>query len=242
MALSVKTLTACGVSEGTARAQLPPMSRAMREYGLTTRPRAQAFLATVLHESMGLRAMNEIGGGRKYEGRAAGLGNVHAGDGERFKGRGPIQLTGRANYAAYGRMLGLDLLGHPELVASPEVGWRVAACFFRNQPGVLAAADRGDFRAVTLHVHGGYNGWPSRLRYWHRLEHLGVVPGPSQLKRGARGSQVETLTRRLSYVLSPKSGKRYLSGTRSTFDRATTGALRAVQREHGLTVTGVYDP
>jgi hypothetical protein len=66
------------VSEAIARAQLAPMSRAMRAHGITTRARARAFVATVLHESRGLRAMNEIGGGHKYEGRAAGLGNTHA--------------------------------------------------------------------------------------------------------------------------------------------------------------------
>ena len=57
-----------------ARAQLPHMARAMRAHGITTRPRGRAFLATVLHESMGLRHMNEIGGGTKYEGKG-GLGD-----------------------------------------------------------------------------------------------------------------------------------------------------------------------
>src|ERR687897_373015 len=124
MALTAKTLISCGVPGDIARAQLPHMTRAMRSHGIVTRPRARAFLATVLHESMGLRHMKEIGGGAKYEGRG-GLGNSHAGDGERYKGRGPIQLTGRANYQYYGRLLRLDLVSHPELVATPAVGWRV---------------------------------------------------------------------------------------------------------------------
>src|SRR5262245_30098424 len=131
MALTAKTLIACGVPAGVANAQLPYMTRAMREHGITTRPRARAFLATVLHESLALTVMNEIGGGAKYEGRG-GLGNSHAGDGERFKGRGPMQLTGRDNYEAYGRLLGLDLVSHPEKVATPKVGWQVAACYFQK--------------------------------------------------------------------------------------------------------------
>lgn len=175
MALTVKTLTRCGVPHKLARAHLPHMAWAMRARDITTRPRARAFLATVLHESMGLRAMNEIGGGRRYEGRG-GLGNTHSGDGERFKGRGPIQLTGRANYEAYGRALGLNLVKHPQLVATPKVGWLVAACYFQKRAGVLKAADAGDFRRVTLLVNGGYNGWEDRLRYWKKLETLGVVP------------------------------------------------------------------
>src|SRR5829696_6517543 len=121
MALTAKTLTRCGVPAELAAAHLPHLARAMRAHGITTRPRGRAFLATVLHESMGLRHMDEIGGGAKYEGRG-GLGNRHAGDGERYKGRGPIQLTGRANYELYGRLLRLDLVSHPELVATPEIG------------------------------------------------------------------------------------------------------------------------
>jgi predicted chitinase len=241
MALTAKTLIACGVPADIARANVPHMARAMRAHGITSRPRARAFLATVLHESMGLRAMTEIGGGGKYEGRG-GLGNTHAGDGERFKGRGPIQLTGRANYEAYGRKLGLDLVSHPELVATPKVGWQVAACYFQQRAGLLAAADAGDFRRVTLLVNGGYNGWDDRQRYWLKLAKLGVVPGAEDLKRGARGKQVEVLTRRLSRVKSKKTGKPFLNGQRSKFDLRTARALRAFQRENGLKADGMHGP
>ena len=241
MALTAKTLIACGVPADIARANVPHMARAMRAHEITTRPRARAFLATVLHESMGLRAMTEIGGGGKYEGRG-GLGNTHAGDGERFKGRGPIQLTGRANYEAYGRKLGLDLVSHPELVATPKVGWQVAACYFQQRGGLLAAADAGDFRRVTLLVNGGYNGWDDRQRYWLKLAKLGVVPGADDLKRGARGKQVEVLTRRLSRVKSKKTGKPFLNGQRSKFDLRVKRALRAFQRENGLKVDGMHGP
>jgi predicted chitinase len=241
MALTAKTLIACGVPSDVAHRHLPHMRRAMCEHGITTRPRARAFLATVLHESMGLRAMKEIGGGSKYEGRG-GLGNSQAGDGERFKGRGPIQLTGRANYEAYGRMLGLDLVARPELVATPKVGWQVAACYFQKRAGVLAAADAGDFRKVTLLVNGGYNGWDDRLRYWTKLAKLGVVPGNPDLKRGAHGREVEVLTRRLSRLKSKKTGKPFLSGPRTKFDLRTARALRAFQRENELKVDGVLGP
>ena len=241
MALTAKTLIACGVPAGIARAQLPHIVRAMRAHGITTRPRGRAFLATVLHESMGLRHMNEIGGGAKYEGKG-GLGNSQQGDGERFKGRGPIQLTGRANYEAYGRMLGLDLVAHPELVATPEVGWQVAACYFAKRSGVLAAADAGDFRRVTRLVNGGYNGWDDRLHYWNKLKTLGVVPGSADVKRGSRGHEVEVLTRRLARVKSKKTGKPFLGGSRTKFDLATARALRAFQREHDLKPDGVLGP
>ena len=139
-------------------------------------------------------------------------------------------------------MLGLDLVSHPELVATPAVGWQVAACYFQKRAGVLAAADAGDFRRVTLLVNGGYNGWDDRLRYWNKLETLGVVPGSPELKRGARGHEVEVLTRRLSRVKSKKTGKPFLGGPRTKFDLTTARALRAFQREHDLKVDGVLDP
>ena len=215
------------------------MVRAMRAHRITTRRRGRAFLATVLHESMGLRHMTEIGSGAKYEGRA---GNSHAGDGERYKGRGPIQLTGRANYEFYGRLLRLDLVSHPELVATPAVGWQVAACYFAKRAGVLAAADAGDFRKVTRLVNGGYNGWEDRQRYWNKLAKLGVVPGSPDLKRGARGAEVEALTRKLSRLKSKKTGKPFLPGPRAKFDLKTARAVSAFQREHELKPDGVLDP
>jgi predicted chitinase len=238
VALEVATLTACGVPEDIARRQLPHMARAMRENGITTRPRARAFLATVLHESMGLRATTEQASGAKYEGRRD-LGNTQPGDGQRFKGRGPIQLTGRANYSAYGRQLGLNLVAHPEQVAQPEVGWKVAGLFFKK---CLPAADAGDFRRVTRLVNGGLNGWDDRLRYWNKLAGLGVVPGSPDIKRGAKGPWVQLLTRRLSYLVSKKTGKPYLDGKRSKFDMETTRALRRFQKERGLKVDGVFGP
>ena len=238
MALEVATLTACGVPDHLARRHLPHMTAAMRKYGITTRPRARAFLATVLHESMALRASTEQASGAQYEGRRD-LGNTHRGDGQRFKGRGPIQLTGRANYTFYGRKLGIDLAAHPDMVANPEVGWQVAGLFFQK---CLPAADAQDFRRVTRLVNGGMNGWDDRLRYWNRLAKLGVVPGTPDIKRGAKGPKVELLTRRLSYLLSKKTGKPFLDGPRSNFDRKTTKALRRFQKERGLKVDGVFGP
>lgn len=139
----------------------------MREAGITTRRRAAYFLAQVLHESAGLRYFEEIASGSDYEGRRD-LGNTQPGDGRRFKGRGPIQLTGRTNYRAAGAALGLPLERNPTLAAQHDVGWRIAAWYWRTR-GLNALADRGDFLAVTRRINGGTNGLADRRRYLSRV-------------------------------------------------------------------------
>ncbi|CAF4659625.1 unnamed protein product [Rotaria magnacalcarata] len=129
--------------------------------------RKAAFLAQLAHESGQLRYMKEIASGEAYEGRED-LGNNQPGDGKLFKGRGPIQLTGRANYAAAGKDLGLDLVNNPELVETPEVGFRTSVWFW-NKRQLNKLADRNtlkDFRNITKKINGGNNGSADREKYW----------------------------------------------------------------------------
>ncbi|MDC5413991.1 glycoside hydrolase [Acinetobacter baumannii] len=118
------------------------------------------FIAQLAHESGNFRYMEEIASGAAYEGRKD-LGNVMAGDGVKFKGRGPIQLTGRANYRNYGRALGIDFESHPELVATPSIGLLVACKFWVNN-GLNELSDRDDMLTITRRINGGTNGLDSR--------------------------------------------------------------------------------
>ncbi len=78
-------------------------------YGIMEKElRLAHFMAQLVHESGGFRYMEEIASGSAYEGRAD-LGNVKPGDGVRYKGRGPLQCTGRANYRKFGRKIGIAL-------------------------------------------------------------------------------------------------------------------------------------
>ncbi|OJW77968.1 hypothetical protein [Thiobacillus sp. 65-1402] len=144
---------------------------AMTEFAITSPARQAAFLAQVAHESGSLRYVEEIASGRAYEGRAD-LGNVHPGDGVRFKGRGLIQITGRANYRACSLALHGDerLLDHPEMLAGVVDACRSAAWFWhsRHLNDLADAADDDAFRRITRRVNGGYNGLADRRAYYQR--------------------------------------------------------------------------
>lgn len=152
------------LSAAKAAEYLPLLNAAMAEAQINTPQRQAAFLAQVAHESAQLRYFEELASGAAYEGRKD-LGNTQPGDGRRFKGRGPIQLTGRANYRAAGQALGLDLEGNPKMAAQPDVGFRTAGWFW-NKKDLNTLADSGNFREITRRVNGGYNGMADRERYY----------------------------------------------------------------------------
>lgn len=93
-----------------------------------------------------------------YGGR---MGNTEKGDGAKYKGRGLMQLTGKNNYAAAGKDLGIDLINHPELAESPDVAAKTAMWFWKkNKLG--DAAKRGDVEAVTKKINNGTTGLADR--------------------------------------------------------------------------------
>ncbi len=162
------------IMPGAARrvgAFVAPLNAAMREFGIDENPaRETAFLAQVAHESGQLRWLEEIASGERYEGRRD-LGNIVEGDGKRFKGRGLLQITGRANYRAVGDALGIDLLVHPERLADPDLACRSAAWFWEDR-GLNELADKGDFLAITKRINGGTNGWVDRLAYFTKAKEV----------------------------------------------------------------------
>lgn len=139
---------------------------------INTPARAAAFLAQVGHESGQLRYLREIWGPTpaqtRYEGRTD-LGNTQPGDGKRFLGRGLIQITGRAHYAACGAALGVDLIAQPELLEKPEYAAGSAAWFWL-QNSLNRFADRGDFVGLTRAINGGTNGITDRRALWERAK------------------------------------------------------------------------
>ncbi|MBB5914736.1 putative chitinase [Nocardia transvalensis] len=160
-----------------AEEYLPALNAAMQEGDITTPPRQAAFLAQLAHESCQLRYFEELGDDDYFSQYDPGqpntaAGNTEPGDGPRYHGRGPIQLTGRGNYRAAGEALGLDLEGLPELAAQPDIGFRIAQWYWTSR-NINALADAGDFAAVTQAVNGGYNGLAARQEYYARA--LGIL-------------------------------------------------------------------
>lgn len=144
----------------------------MSAYGINTKKRENYFIAQIAHESGELRYMEELASGKDYEGRRD-LGNVEAGDGVKFKGRGLIQITGRANYQIISEALGCDFISKPELLSKSKYAV-LSACWFWKKKGLNEYADKGMFQTITRRINGGLNGLNYRLKYLERAEKYNV--------------------------------------------------------------------
>jgi predicted chitinase len=225
---------------------LPHLNDAMVEFGIDTKARASAFVAQLAHESGEFRWMQEIWGPtaaqRRYEPvseLAKRLGNTQAGDGKRFKGRGPIQLTGRANYQRFGQLLGIDLVNGPERAADPVVAFRVAALFWANR-GLNELADADNFREITRRINGGFNGLTDRLKYFERAK-TALVSWVRSLPRAgttealaARNVPAEPLTRgaeAIRQLARPKRARRTTAKSTARRTPARKAAARKTPRK-----------
>ena len=197
-----------GVPSAKSAAFLPPLAAAMTEFAIDAPPRAAAFLAQLAHESGQLRFMEEIWGPTAQQLRyepasslATSLGNTQAGDGKRFKGRGPIQITGRTNYQRFGSLLGVDLVTTPEQAALPDLAFRIAGLYW-SKKGLNELADQATddaFREITRRINGGFNGLADRQQFYAKARAaLGVATPPvaKDMQRSPAPKAVEPLFER----------------------------------------------
>lgn len=207
------------------------------------------YLAQVAHESDGFRTTVEYASGKAYEGRKD-LGNTKKGDGVRFKGRGVIQLTGRANYQAFTADMRKaypdcpDFTKEPEKVA--EAPWAArAAIWYWNKRRITAKVkgDDQDIVRVTKAINGGLNGIADRKVYLARaLDALEIDQKPEKaadrgmLKEGDTGPAVRALQEDL------KALGYYRGNVDDIFGPDTTNAVMYLQRERGLTQDGKVGP
>ena len=118
---------------------------------------------------------------------ATALGNTEAGDGRLFKGRGPIQITGRANYRRFGDLLGVDLVASPERAAQPDLAFRIAGLYW-SKKGLNELADQATpeaFREITRRINGGFNGLADRQQFYDTARTVLGVSAPA-VSREAR--------------------------------------------------------
>lgn len=152
------------------------LNAAMARRHIDSPKRIAAFLAQVGHESGQLQYVRELGNNQylsKYDTGtlALRLGNTLEadGDGQRYRGRGLIQITGRSNY----RQCSLGLFGDERLLSLPELleqpQWAAeSAAWFWELNGLNELADRDQFNSITRRINGGLNGLQDRLDIWAR--------------------------------------------------------------------------
>lgn len=167
---------------------LPAFNKALIDIGATNVRRAAMFIGQLALESGGLRWMEEIASGSAYEGRAD-LGNTQPGDGVRFKGRGPIQVTGRHNYGNLSRWAHgkgyvptpTYFIDNPKELSGDKYGFLGAVWYWTvARPDLTKAADQWDITWATRMINGGTNHLQDRINYCNRALALGdrILPAP----------------------------------------------------------------
>lgn len=191
---SLQLITSLGCTPQGAEKWIDPLNKAMGRFEINTPARAAAFIAQVGHESSllthFLENLNYSAAGllsnfnrhfteaeaavyqrqpekianRAYANRL-GNGDEDSGDGWKYRGRGPIQITFHDNYAACEVGISVDILDNPDLLLDPENGAASAAWYWKSH-GCNELADVGNFREITKAINGGYNGFDRRLALW----------------------------------------------------------------------------
>lgn len=158
----------------------PAFNAALIQAGCTTVDRVAMWCAQIGHESGGLQWMEELADGSAYEWRKD-LGNVYAGDGKRFKGHGPIQITGRYNHTKVSEWAHSKgyvptptyFVDNPTELAGDRYGFLGAVWYWTVARNMNAYADANDIVGATKAVNGGTNGLDDRKTYWNRAKSFG---------------------------------------------------------------------
>ena len=169
------------VSLDRYRALLPALSAALDQCQCNTIERRAMWFAQIGHESAGLKYMEEIADGSAYEGRRD-LGNTQPGDGRRFKGRGPIQITGRHNYTALSRWAhekgyvpsAMFFVDNPFELASDRYGFLGVVWYWTVARRMNSYADAQDLEGATRAINGGLNGLADRRTRYDRCKAMGA--------------------------------------------------------------------
>lgn len=222
----------------------PGITQALQRANCTTVNRAAMFCAQVGTESGGLQWMEELASGAEYEGRKD-LGNTHPGDGVRFKGRGPIQITGRTNYTSLSKWAhskgyvptATYFVDNPTQLSLAQYVWLGPVWYWTVARNMNSYADRGDIRGATLAVNGGTNGLADRTNRWNVCRAIG-----SKLLTGGAPVVVD-YTADLAHWFTAAQMKLWQKKIGTTADGIVgINTLNATQKFLGVHVDGVIGP
>ena len=153
---------------GNIKANLPPTLAGLEALGLVDRPMVLVALATIRAETESFEPVaeyrsrfNTSPNGHPFDlyDKRRDIGNRGAPDGERYRGRGYVQLTGRDNYVRYGKALNIKLANKPELASVPDIAGKILAAFLKDKERVIKEALLdNDLRAARRAVNGGSHG------------------------------------------------------------------------------------
>jgi putative chitinase len=220
--------------------------------GIDTPLRLCHFLAQLAHESAHFQVTREFASGQGYEGRHD-LGNTQAGDGVRYRGRGLIQTTGRANYRQATIAIRRLNSAAPDFEANPveleAFPWALlAGITYWQSRNINSAADRDDVVRVTELINGGHNGLAEREDYLAKAKRIWMTGAAPQaaaggqvaaaeearplLRKGSKGHDVTILQNLLI-----RAGFKVAAD--GDFGEHTEEAVKAYQTGHRLEVDGV---
>jgi putative chitinase len=173
-------------------------------------------------------------------------GDTASGDGWRYRGRGPIQLTGKHNYAKFSDDMDVDAVNNPDMVSEDKEVALMSAIWYWNSNKLNRYADSGDIKTLTKRINGGYIGLEDRIHHWEMcLEALGEdvethhgddeddsfdLDDIGVLRKGARGDGVKMMQEALGL------------GADGIFGAGTEAKLKEWQAENGLDADGVAGP
>lgn len=142
-----------------------PINSTLEKYQINTKLRICHFLAQIIHECGRFQWMEELASGDAYDTRVD-LGNTPEkdGDGRKFKGRGCIAITGKANYKTLSKAFGIDFVKTPELLKEPKWATLSAGWFWETRK-LNSLADQDKFLEITKKINGGTNGLEDRKKY-----------------------------------------------------------------------------
>jgi putative chitinase len=168
-----------------------------------------------------------------------GNGDTASGDGYRFRGRGVVQLTGRDNYTAFGKSVGMTAEQVIDYVTTKK-GALESACWYWNSRNINAACDANDIVKMSKLVNGGTIGLEDRRKHYEQALAVlgGAVPAPitnaasiaGVLKKGSTGENVKRMQAELGLEAD------------GSFGPATEAALKKWQTANGLAADGVAGP